>query len=56
MDPLDTASIANGITQILTNPQLSHSLSCQGLERSRLFSWDRCAEETLALLEKVAAG
>jgi glycosyltransferase involved in cell wall biosynthesis len=56
MDPLDTKSIANGITQILSNPQLSHSLSCQGLERSRLFSWDRCAEETLALLEKVAAG
>lgn len=55
MDPADTGSIAHGILRILTDRQLSDSLSRRGLERSSLFSWDRCARNTLALLERVAA-
>jgi glycosyltransferase involved in cell wall biosynthesis len=55
MDPSDTESISNGILQILSDPQLRESLSRRGLERSSLFTWDLCAQKTLALLEKVAA-
>ena len=55
MDPSDTTSIADGITRILSDSQLRQSLSCRGRERSELFSWDRCAADTLALLEKAAA-
>lgn len=55
MDPADTGSIADGIARILSDPQLRETLSCKGLERSKLFTWDLCAKNTLALLEKVAA-
>ena len=54
MDPADTESIAKGISQILTDHQLQESLSRKGLERSTLFTWDLCAKNTLALLERVA--
>jgi glycosyltransferase involved in cell wall biosynthesis len=55
MDPSDTESITNGISLILGDSGLRETLSCRGLERSSLFSWKRCAESTLALLEQVAA-
>ncbi len=55
VDPSDTEAIAAGISKILSDAKLSEALSQKGLERSTLFRWDRCAKETLALLEKVAA-
>lgn len=55
MDPTDTESISNGITQILSDSELHESLSRKGLERSSLFNWDLCARNTLAMLERVAA-
>ncbi len=54
IDPGDTERIANGMARILSNPELQESLSRKGLERSSLFSWDDCAKNTLALLERVA--
>ena len=54
MDPNDTESIASGIARILSDSGLRESLSCKGLERSQRFTWDRCAQDTLALLERVA--
>jgi len=53
MDPADTESIANGICQILSDSALRETLSRKGLDRSTLFTWDLCAEKTLALLERV---
>lgn len=55
IDPADTASIANGIQQILSNSDWHELLSRKGLERSKLFTWDLCAKKTLALLEGVAS-
>jgi glycosyltransferase involved in cell wall biosynthesis len=55
MDPDDTESIANGIRQILFDSNLRELLSHKGLERSRLFTWDLCAQKTLELLERVAS-
>ena len=55
IDPNDTESIADGMSHILSDPKLREQLSCKGLERSTMFSWDRCARETLAVLERVAS-
>ena len=55
VDPTDTKEIINGMARILSDSELRESLSCHGLERSSLFSWDICAKSTLELLEKVAA-
>ncbi len=52
VDPSDIEQIASGMAQILSNSELRESLSRKGLERSSLFSWDRCAKSTLALLER----
>ncbi|HEY5728524.1 MAG TPA: glycosyltransferase, partial [Anaerolineales bacterium] len=54
MDPNDTESIADGIMQILSDPTLRETLSHKGLERSKLFTWDLCANKTLEVLERVA--
>ena len=54
IDPSDTELITNGMARILSNSELRESLSRKGLQRSSLFSWDRCAKSTLALLESVA--
>ena len=55
VNPDDAEAIANGITQILTDAELWKSLSCRGLERSALFTWNRCAKNTLKLLESVGS-
>ena len=55
IDPSDTKQIANGMTRILSEPELRDSLSRKGLARSSFFSWDHCTKSTLALLERVAA-
>ena len=55
IDPNDTESIANGISQILSDTNLRETLSRKGLERSSLFTWDLCASKTLELLERVAS-
>ena len=53
IDPADTDSIATGIAQILSDHDLRDSLSRKGLERSALLTWDRCAQNTLAVLESL---
>src|SRR5688572_18333494 len=53
IDPADTESITSGIAQILSDSDLRDWLSRKGLERSSHFTWDRCAQNTLALLESL---
>ena len=55
VDPTDTECIATSMARILSDVELRKSLSRKGLERSSLFSWDRCAKSTLAVLERAAA-
>ena len=54
VDPTDTRAISDGISRILSEPELRMCLSRKGLERSTLFSWDACSRDTLALLEQLA--
>ena len=45
VDPLNTGSIAAGLTQALTNHTLHAALSAHAKERAKLFSWDKAATE-----------
>lgn len=52
VDPLDTSDIAAGLTSALTDVGLRERLAADGLARAQRFSWERCAAETVALLER----
>lgn len=54
VDPKDADQIANAICQVLRDVDFQKSLSERGLERSRNYSWDNCARETLAILEEAS--
>jgi glycosyltransferase involved in cell wall biosynthesis len=47
VDPHDPASIAAGIAQVLTDPQLRATLVQRGKIRARQFSWETTALDTL---------
>jgi glycosyltransferase involved in cell wall biosynthesis len=55
VDPNDPASIADGLTRVLTDQALAQELVCRGRVRSTLFSWDRCVAQTLDVLREAAA-
>jgi glycosyltransferase involved in cell wall biosynthesis len=50
-DPLSTEEMADCIERALENQELRVSLSRNGQERAAQFSWNRCAEETMAILK-----
>jgi glycosyltransferase involved in cell wall biosynthesis len=54
VNPDDPEEVADAVQQVLTNPALQATLSAAGLERSKQFSWKRCAKETLNILHSLA--
>jgi glycosyltransferase involved in cell wall biosynthesis len=52
VDPEDTAAIAAGIARLAADQLLRDDLRTRGLARAALFTWARCAEETLRVLLK----
>jgi len=56
VDPNDADEIAAAVQRVLTDGSLASRLSDAGLTRSALFSWERCARNTLAVLEDAVAG
>ena len=48
IDPLDVASLASGIAQVLTDASYAATLRQRGAERAALFNWDRTARQTVA--------
>jgi glycosyltransferase involved in cell wall biosynthesis len=54
VDPHDVDAIANAMYRLVTDPALREELTRRGLENVKRFSWDKCARETLAVLESVA--
>ncbi len=54
VDPQDTAAIAGAMEKVLENGELRRMLSARGLARAQHFSWDKCAAETLSILEEAA--
>jgi glycosyltransferase involved in cell wall biosynthesis len=53
VDPHDVESIAGGIHRVLTDEALRQGLIEKGLERSRLFSWEKSAREHIEVFEEV---
>lgn len=52
VDPYSVESIKEGLVKLCNN-KVTDSLVKKGKERVNLFSWEKCAKETLEVLEKV---
>jgi glycosyltransferase involved in cell wall biosynthesis len=53
VDPFDVEDIAEGINEVLMNGALRQDLMAKGLERAKLFSWEKAAKEHLKVFEEV---
>jgi glycosyltransferase involved in cell wall biosynthesis len=53
VDPENIESIADGIRKIIDDKELRKRLIERGQERSALFSWKKCARQTLAVIESI---
>jgi glycosyltransferase involved in cell wall biosynthesis len=56
VNPDDADEIAAAVQRVLSDTALASQLSEAGLKRSAMFSWERCAKNTLAVLEDAVAG
>jgi glycosyltransferase involved in cell wall biosynthesis len=54
VNPHDPADIARGVREVLHDPGRASRVVAAGLARVKQYSWERCARETLAVLERVA--
>ncbi|MBI51990.1 MAG: hypothetical protein CL779_02070 [Chloroflexi bacterium] len=50
-DPRDPIEMEKAITEVLSDKDLQSKLSERGKERAKIFSWDRCAEETMDIFK-----
>lgn len=53
VDPLDADGFANAMKRIISDDSLREELIKKGIERARLFSWEKAAKETLAVYSQV---
>lgn len=53
VDPADVDALSLGMSEVLQNPSLATALSEQGLAQARKFSWEKTAEDTVAVYRKV---
>ena len=56
VDPTNPPDMAEGLKTLLTNPELQKEYAQKVLERSKEFSWERCARETLEVIHQVGNG
>lgn len=52
-DPLDVDDMAQKIDEVLTKPKLRQALKEKGKKQVKKYSWQRMAEQTLAVFEEV---
>ncbi len=53
VDPFSIDEIAMAMKRLASDPALREELSNKGLDHAKKFSWDKCAEETWSVIEKV---
>lgn len=53
VDPSDADEVATAVRRVLTDAALRARLEREALDRSRRFSWDGCARQTIAALRDV---
>jgi glycosyltransferase involved in cell wall biosynthesis len=56
VDPLDIEGLTTALARVVYEEDLRQELVCRGFRQTAKFSWRRCAEETLAVLEEVGRG
>jgi glycosyltransferase involved in cell wall biosynthesis len=55
-NPSDAGDLARVMIRVLLDPARAEDMRRRGLEHVRQFTWERCARETLAVLEEVGTG
>lgn len=53
VDPQDVQSIAEGMNRVLSDDELRRSLIKKGIERAKLFTWEKTAQQTLAVFNEL---
>ncbi len=53
IDPYDIDLLAHKIVDVLTEDGLKEEMIKKGLKRSKLFSWEKCAKDTLKAYENI---
>jgi len=56
VDPRNVDSLAQAMRRVLTDSKLRDEMVRKGLEQAQKFSWEKTAEQTQEVYEKVAAG
>ncbi len=54
IDPRDPLTLAQAIHSVLSDPDRVADLRWRGLERAKIFTWERCARETLVVYQQIA--
>jgi glycosyltransferase involved in cell wall biosynthesis len=53
VDPTDDKSLCDAMYSVLTNKELWQHMSNKGLLRSKMFSWERSAQEILKIYDEI---
>jgi glycosyltransferase involved in cell wall biosynthesis len=53
VNPVDVESIAEGMSRVVSDQRLREQIIAAGRERAKDFSWQKCARETLGVLQGV---
>lgn len=53
VNPYDIEGLADAMCRVLTNKELRLKMKKQGIERAKMFSWKRCATETLEVYKNL---
>ena len=53
VDPYDVDRLADAMQEVLTDEGLRADMTKKGLGRAKMFSWEKCARETLRVYEEV---
>lgn len=53
VDPQNVKEIADGMYNVLTDTELRRNMRMKGVERAKMFTWEKTAEETLAVYKGV---
>jgi glycosyltransferase involved in cell wall biosynthesis len=56
IDPLDVEALAEALFRVVTDQGLRQALLERGFGQVKTFSWQRCAEQVLNVLEQVGRG
>lgn len=56
VNPLDISEMGDAMAEIAENSGLRERLMVKGMDRARMFSWESCAHQTMAVYDQVLNG